>query len=92
MKRQKLNIIVERKTFHVFQGIDRPELKMTFTRAVRDFEKIKANVSFIYVSTGFILKNKWTPKDLVDWLLHCDYHIILSHIHQGKRKLYVLNC
>ena len=65
MKRRKLNI-VENKTFHIFQGIHKPELKMTFEDAVSDFKKIDPNVIFIYVSTGFILKNAWTPKDPVD--------------------------
>ena len=27
---------------------------------------------------------EWGPKELVDWLLVCDFHFILTHIHQGS--------
>jgi hypothetical protein len=27
--------------------------------------------------------NRWNSKDLIDWLLDCDVHFIINHIHQG---------
>ena len=77
-------------TFHVFQGIKSPELKYTFQKSQKMFERIEKNVSFIYINTEQIKKNCWTPKDLIDWLLEGDYHIILSHIHQGMLQLCIL--
>jgi len=54
------------KTFHIFQGIRAPELKYTFQKSQRMFQRINKNVSFIYINTEKIKKNGWTPKDLID--------------------------
>jgi len=87
MKRKRSEIRDHFKTFHVFQGIGAPELKYTFQKAQRQFQKMNSNVSFIYLSTNQIEKEGWTIKDLIDWLQQFDFHIILSHIHQGKLHL-----
>ena len=31
--------------------------------------------------------NRWNPQDLIDWLLDCDVHFIIAHIHQGLEQL-----
>ena len=33
-----------------------------------------------------VKEKKWQPKQLVDWLMDADIHIILSHIHQGFKN------
>jgi hypothetical protein len=35
------------------------------------------------------LPKHWTPKDLIDWLLDCDFHFILTHTHQSIEEF---NC
>ena len=79
MKRKLVEII----TFHVFKGVKDCELGMPFNVALREIQSIKT-VEVLYVDTDDVKRKKWTPADLVQWLVQCDYHIILSHIHQGK--------
>jgi hypothetical protein len=35
---------------------------------------------------------RWTPNDLIDWLLASDIHFILTHPHQGVHDGMFLNC
>jgi hypothetical protein len=42
---------------------------------------------FDYISISDIKKVHWSPNDLVDWLLGCHVHFILSHVHQGLEPL-----
>jgi hypothetical protein len=43
--------------------------------------------SFTYISVSDIKKFNWTPRNLIDWLLECHVHFILSHVHQGLERL-----
>ena len=72
------------ETFHVFQGIKAPELKYTFQKSQRIFQRIEKNVSFIYINTEQIEKNCWIAKNMIDLFLVGNYHIIISRIHQGN--------
>ena len=57
----------------------------SFQGAIRSLTII---VEISYITTKDIKVMNWTPKILVDWLLSCHIHFILSHIHQGVETLY----
>ena len=72
----------EKKVVNVFLGGQGGVQVNPFKTAWQNLN-ISMNWTVNYVSVGFINDMKWSPKNLVDWLLNCDIHIILSHVHQG---------
>ena len=48
-------------------------------RLIKDGHEFELN----FVNSRSVLCNNWNEKGLTDWLLDCDGHIILTHIHQG---------
>lgn len=61
-----------------------------FPIAIREFQEYLRNNSSIdfqidvkYMYCDDIRSKKWSPADLVDWLLSSNYHFILTHVHQG---------
>ena len=44
----------------------------------------ESNCRIIYINITHIKKEKWKPHHLMDYLLHCNAHFIITHVHQGK--------
>ena len=54
--------------------------------AAFDYARAQLREDFAVVETldsDEVKKFWWSPKDIVDWLLEADAHVILTHIHQG---------
>ena len=48
----------------------------------------KKNVKVTFTTTSDVKKSRWSPRELVDWLLSSHIHYIISHIHQGLNSLF----
>ena len=51
-------------------------------------QNITCPIDIEYKCIGDIPK-VWTPKNLINWLLDCDFHFILTHTHQSIEEF---NC
>ena len=40
----------------------------------------------VYIDITDVKKQKWKPHDLVTYLLQCNSHFIITHVHQGKSE------
>ena len=78
------------KTVHVFTGGRCGVQLAPFKAAVTKLDLMSNHdytFEFTYMSIWDLKHEEdWGPEDLVDWLLDCDFHFILSHIHQGYSK------
>ena len=66
--------------------------KGPFQTAIKQLLNIhKHNIYFCHIDYKCIgeIPKLWTPKDLIDWLLDCDFHFILTHTHQSIEEF---NC
>ena len=69
----------------VFSSSSSKELNTPFCDAFNKFKSNNGDYFVVQFVDGFAAKcNNWSPADLVNWLLDCDCHFILTHIHQGK--------
>lgn len=72
---------------HVYIGSKTPNNfnRKAFTKAVTYFNERQTN-SFVlptYFSCSEVKNREWDFEHLIDWLLDCDMHFVLTHIHQG---------
>ena len=75
--------MAKKLTVRVFYGGEDASQRTSFLGAVRELLQVEDNFT---VKTLTICNSKdknMTPKTLVDWLLDCDIHMIISHLHQG---------
>ena len=93
--KRKLNNIFEligdqfqrRLIIHVYQGANEAGHQWyPFHRATKVLNMDK--VAIIYCNIKMVKDNNWSPKELVDWLLDCDVHFIITHIHQGLEDMH----
>lgn len=76
----------EKITIHVYQGANEAGHQWSsFHRATSTLDIDK--VVIVYCNIKMVKDNRWNPKDLIDWLLDCDVHFIITHIHQGLEQL-----
>ena len=62
----------------VYYGGESSAQLQCFVAATAAFPEIK----FEYTGVKHIPTLKWAPRDLIDWLIMSDFHIILTHVHQ----------
>jgi hypothetical protein len=83
------NTSIERKkiVINVFQGGDCANQYVPFITALTRFQRSnKYDIIVTIKKNKDVKEEKWTVKELVNWLLDCDIHFILTHIHQGIRE------
>jgi hypothetical protein len=80
------------KKIRVFTSSTTKELHTPFCKALNQFIRDNDKNFIVQFADGDLAKcNNWLPSDLVDWLLDCHCHFILTHIHQGNFKIVYLN-
>ena len=57
--------------------------KVAFASFKMSFNK-NVDIQIEYLGPKKIGERRWNPRQLVDWLLECDVHIILTHLNQGR--------
>lgn len=67
----------------VFRGGEDAAQVTSFVGAVSDLHNEGVHFKVKYMAIQEVKERRMTPAMLVDWLLDCDVHIILSHLHQG---------
>ena len=50
------------------------------------------DIQIDYLGPKEIGERRWNPTQLVDWLLECDVHIILTHLYQGRLSHSLIWC
>ena len=50
------------------------------------FRKHKIYIYIDYMDTKTLAKKRWSPVELIDWLLESHIHFITAHAHQGLRS------
>ena len=76
--------------FRVFLGAARGNAQELFISARGYFEsQYKGRVNFEIITTDDMKRDphRYSPKELVDWLLAADIHLIVGHLHQGNDHL-----
>jgi hypothetical protein len=71
------------KVCKVFVGAEKGVQAELFTAAWYRSGCVDRNWRAEYIYTRHVNLNHWSPSTLVDWLLDSDFHIILTHVHQG---------
>ena len=75
----------EKITIHVYHGANEVGHQWSsFHRATSTLDIDK--VVIVYCNIKMVKDNRWNPKDLIDWLLDCDVHFIITHIHQDEAR------
>jgi len=63
------------------------QFQLALQQVIKEFELYynpgKLLISVIYISVKDISTKRMSPADLIDELLNCDVHFILSHLHQS---------
>jgi hypothetical protein len=68
----------EKITIHVYQGANEAGHQWnSFHRATSTLDIDK--VVIVYCNIKMVKDNRWNPKDLIDWLLDCDVHFIITY-------------
>lgn len=82
------NLKTKKVKLHVFQGGEFGYQSTNFIIALAKFQN-SGQFSFEteYITCKVIKEKRWTIRDLMDWLIDCDIHFILTHIHQGITQL-----
>ena len=81
-----MSIILKRQVakIHVYSGGTDAYQLVPFQKALERIEEqhfwCELHVTYLYKKH---LSKRFKPKDLIDWLLDCDYHFILTHTHQA---------
>jgi hypothetical protein len=50
------------------------------------------DIQIEYLGPKEIGERRWSPSQLVDWLLECDVHIIVTHLNQGRLSHSLIWC
>lgn len=80
----RIRMYLSKITIHVFQGGEYANQSIPFLAALTPFQRCgKFNFEIVFMTCKLIKEKKWTIKEFIDWLLDCDLHFILTHIHQG---------
>ena len=69
---------------HIIFGSKFRELQVPFANALAIYKRNHLGIDFQYMTSKMLLQLNWTVEEMVNWLLNCDFHFILTHIHQGK--------
>lgn len=65
--------------------------KVAFASFKMSFNK-NVDIQIEYLGPKEIGERRWNPTQLVDWLLECDIHIILTHLNQGRLSHSLIWC
>jgi len=65
--------------------------KVAFASFKMNFNK-NVDIQIEYLGPKEIGERRWNPRQLVDWLLECDVHIILTHLNQGRLSHSLIWC
>jgi hypothetical protein len=77
-KRNKLQVL--NPLIRIFRGGHDSNQYIAIIMAITD---CKRALSVEYIDNDSIKEYGFSEKDIVDWLLDCDIHFIITHIHQG---------
>jgi hypothetical protein len=86
---------VKRSNLVVVHGGDRSPQYQIFKVAFASFEmnfNKNVDIQIEYLGPKEIGERRWNPSQLVDWLLECDVHIILTHLNQGRLSHSLIWC
>ena len=70
---------------HVFRGGKSSNQQEPFIEALNIFPSNKIIIKYMNVTD--VKDLNWSPAQLVEWLLSCDVHFIIAHVHQGLEPL-----
>ena len=71
------------KKVRVFYGGKSSPQLFAFSASIAKYLHMFPHINVEYINTDDIKVNHMAPYDLVCWLIDCDAHFIITHIHQG---------